>query len=177
MCLPAAALPVLAIASSAVSAAGQLYGGMQQNAQAKYESKIARQNAALSRESAEQSLKQGQSEKRKFWREVGQIKGQQIASMAANGIDVDFGAGARLQDDTQMLANEDASNLYENISNRTKGYVIEAANYRTQSKAVKRQGKAALIGSVFGAAGSILGGVQQAAGMRAKFGTSYAGAG
>jgi hypothetical protein len=167
------------MAASAAQAAGSLVQGFAANRQAKYEASGARQNAQLEREAAQQSEKTGYQERRKLWREVGSVKGQQIASMAANGIDVDFGTAGRIQEDTQLLANEDAQNLYENINQRTRGYLINSSNNKTQSKALKAQGKSALIGSMFQAGGSLLSGFQQFSALRPKveqprFGTSSA---
>jgi hypothetical protein len=177
MCLPAAALPVLAIASSAMSAGGSLYGGLQANAQGKYESNVAKRNAAMEVEAAHESVEIGKGERRDYWRKVGNVKGEQIAAMAANGIDVGYGTAARLQEDTQSLANEDAENLYRNIGERTRGHHITATNYVMEAKAARQKGKAALVGSVISAGGSLLSGFQQAGAMKAKLGTSSAYAG
>jgi hypothetical protein len=171
MCLPALAVP-LAIAAGAVQAGGALYSGMAANAQGKHDAQVARMNAQQEIDAAHDSVIQGQGERRDFWRKVSQTKGQQIAAMAANGIDVGFGSGARLQEDTQMLAEDDATNLYRNIEARTKGHAINANNYVEQAKAAKSAGKSALIGSMFSAAGSLMSGFTQAAGMSAKLGTS-----
>lgn len=168
MCEPT----TLMIIAGGMAAAGSLTQGYSALQQGNYESAIARQNAQLSRESAAESLKTGQKERRDFWRKVGSVKGQQIASMAANGIDVGYGTAERIQEDTQALADEDASTLYENIHHRTRGYTIEAANYKAESKAAKQRGRAAFVGSVFEAGSSMLGSVSQAKGMKAKLGTS-----
>lgn len=151
-----------------MQAGGALHGGITANQQGKYEAALAKRNAGMEIDAARQSVEMGQQERRQFWREVGAAKGQQIASMAANGIDVDYGAGARMQDDTAMLAAEDAQNLYRNIEERTRGHHINAANYVAEAKAAKSRGKAALVGSMFQAATSLIGGFQQASAMKAK---------
>lgn len=166
MCLPLA--PALAVAAGVTQAAGSIMGGMQGKAQANAEASIARRNQALAVDAYRESREAGAGERRDFWRKIGSIKGQQIASMAANGIDVDFGTAARVQDDTQMLANDDAANLYKNIENRSKGYVIEAGNHAYEAKAAKARGKAAMTQGIFGAASSILGAATQVAGMSAR---------
>jgi hypothetical protein len=158
------------MASSAMSAAGQMMGGMQANAQGKYEANVAKRNAAMEVEAAHESVEIGKGERRDYWRKVGQVKGQQIAAMAANGIDVGYGTAARVQEDTQMLADEDASNLYRNISERTRGHHITATNYVMEAKAQRQKGKAKLVGSIFGAASSLLGGAQQMSALRPKVG-------
>lgn len=149
-------------------------GGMQANSQGKYEAKLAKRNAGMEIEAAHDSVLQGQDEAREYWRGVARTKGQNIASMAANGIDVDFGSAARLQDDTQLLADEDAKKLYRNIEERTRGHVITASNYVEEAKAAKARGKAALVGSLFQGASSLIGGASQAMGLKAKMGTSTA---
>jgi hypothetical protein len=141
--------------------------------QGKYEAGVARQNAVMERSAAEESIRAGGDERRDFWRKVGQIRGQQTASMAANGIDLGYGTAARIQDDTTLMANEDASNLYRNIEERTKGHIISASNYKMEAKAAKARGTAAFVSSGLQAAGSLLSGVQQSRQMRAKIGTGH----
>lgn len=147
---------------------------MQANAQGKYESRMAKRNAAMEVEAAHESFEAGKDERRDFWRKVGATKGQQIASMAANGIDLGFGTAELVQRDTEELSREDARQLYRNIEQRTRGHHINASNFVAEAKAAKARGKAALTSSIIGAAGTVLGGVTQAAGLKAKMGTSSA---
>lgn len=165
MCLPAAALP---IAAAAMSAASSLAGGYSQLQQSKYEAGVDKQNAQLAREAAAESIRTGEKERRDFFRKVGSVKGQQSASMAANGIDVGYGTAEHIREDTQNLANEDASTLYGNIHNRTRGYIIEASNHTMAAKAAKARGRAAMIGSVFEAGTSLLSGFEKSGAIKAK---------
>ncbi|RPI33304.1 MAG: hypothetical protein EHM67_15500 [Hyphomicrobiaceae bacterium] len=142
-----------------------------------YEAGIARMNAQMERAAAQDSINTGQLERRNLWRNVGMAKGQQAASMGANGIDLGFGSALRQQEDTQMLANEDATNLHKGIEERTKGRIINASNFTQEARAAKQRGKSALIGSVFDAGSSLLGGFQQQAGIRAKTGQTGVGTG
>jgi hypothetical protein len=170
MCLPASLAAPLAIAGSVVSAAGALQQGAAANAQGKEEQQVAKQNAGLEIEAAHDSVQQGKDEQRDFWRQVSATKGQQIASMAANGIDVGYGSADRLSSDTQMVANENDLTLGKNIQQRTRGHYITAENYITEGKAARAKGKAAQVGSYFSAASSIMGGLSQAAGAKKKGG-------
>jgi len=166
MCVPIAA--ALAVGASVVQGMGQIQAGRQANAQGKYEADLAKRNAAMEVESAHESFEAGKDERRDFWRKVGSTKGQQIASMAANGIDISEGTAELVQRDTKELSYEDASTLYKNIEQRTRGHHINASNYVSEAKAAKARGKAALKSSYFAAAGSVLGGATQAAGIMAK---------
>lgn len=145
--------------------------GAHANAQSKYEADVARQNAALSVEAANDSITRGKLEAKRFYREAGQVKGQQVAAMAANGIDVGRGTALTVQQDTQMLIDEDANDLYSNIHERTRGFDINAQNYRIEAKAARSRGKAAMTAAMFEAAGSLMSGMSQAGALKAKFGT------
>jgi hypothetical protein len=169
MCLPLAA--AAAVAGAAVSAGGQIMQGLQAKAQGKYENQVAEINRGLAVDAYHDERTDDVQNRTDFWRKVSALKGQQIAAMAANGIDVGFGAGQKVQDDTAELAADDASRLYKQDAAKAKGHLIEASNFAQQGVAAKARGKVAFTSSLFGAASSILGGASQVAGMKAKMGT------
>lgn len=156
------------LAAGALQAGGSVLGGINANQQGKYEAAVARNNAKMSVDAARQSEEIGHNEARDYWRQVSQTKGDQVAALAANGIDVGFGTAVRMQEDTKMLSREDAANLYRNINERTKGSLIQASNYRSEAKAAKAKGKAAMIQGIIGGATSLLGAASQFKGMKTK---------
>jgi len=168
MCLPLA--PALAIASGAMSAAGSIVGGMQANAQGKYEAKLAKRNSEMEVEAYQEERGIAQDEARDFWRRVGAVKGQQTAAMAANNIDVNYGTAVNIAEDTQMQADEEFRNLTRNQQQRQRGHLINASNFTEEAKAARARGKAALVGSIFSAGSSLLGSASQAFGLKAKAG-------
>lgn len=174
MCLPAAAAIPLMIASTAVSAAGQVQGGLQARAQGRYEAKVADMNRGLSVDAYQQERTSDVQNRTDFWRKVSAMKGQQIASMAANGLDVNYGAAERVQSDTSMLAQEDANRLSQQDTERAKGHLIEASNYKAQGVAALQRGKDAFTSSLFGAGSTVLGGLTQASLLRASAATAKA---
>lgn len=161
----------MAIASGVISGAGQIYGGLQANAQGKYEAKLAKRNAAMEVEAEHENRQLTEDSARDYWKSVARTKGQNIAAMAANGIDVDFGSADRLQQDTVTQSREEVTRIYRQGEKTSKDRLINASNYVSEAKAARARGKAALIGSAFGAAGSIMGGLSQASSIRAKIGT------
>lgn len=169
MCLPLAAAPLIA---AGVSAAGTMIGGLQANAQGNYASKVARENAAMETEAARDSIERGKLESRSYWRDVGRAKGEQVAAMAANGVDVGVGSALSLQEDTADLADEDAGNLYRNIHERTRGSLINARNFVAEAKSAKQQGRAALVGSFFEAGSTLASSFSQQKLLKAKLGVS-----
>jgi hypothetical protein len=161
MCLPMAA------AAGAAMAAGQLFQGFSALQQGNYEGAMARRNAAMEVEAARDSIDRGRDEARDLYRDVGRVKGEQRAAMAANGIDLGFGTAVHVQEDTTRLAREDADNLYRNVHERTRGRLINAQNFRAEASAARHRGRSAMVGSVFSAAGSVAGGFQQQAAINA----------
>jgi len=147
---------------------GQLAAGQQAKAQANYSAAVAKENASQEVDAYQAERGAQVQERQNFHQQVGQIKGQQVAGMAANNIDPGFGSGARLQTDTAKLADADATALYRNQEQKAKSYLINASNYTAEATAQKMQGSAAVTDSYFGAVSSLLGAASQGASLSAK---------
>ncbi len=158
MCGPAA----LAGASAAVGAAGQIVGGIGQAQQYRYQAKIDRHNAGLANDQARDSIETTNLEAQRRYRELSQIKGAQIAGMAANGVDLNFGSAVDIQRDTAMIGAEDVGQIYKGGNERTRGFEINAFNYRSSAAANQAKAKGAITSALFGAAATALGGASQA---------------
>lgn len=152
---------------TAVSAASVGYGAMVSSAQSKYEAKVADANAKQASEAARTSQEQGQREQIILMREISQRKGLQRASLAANGIDLDFGSAATMQDDMTQLGREDIAALDRNTEDRTKGLLINAANYRGKAAASRAAANGAMTAGFLNVAGTALSGASQIAKYRA----------
>ena len=155
-----------------MAAAGALMQGVQGMQQGNYEAAVAKQNASIARDAAGDSITRGQKEAAQFYRQVGQTKGEQVAAMSANGIDVGSGTALTVQQDTQAGADEDAQSLYHNIDQRTRGYLISATNDMAAANAAKARGRNAMISGVFNAGQSAMGAFTQMQGLQAKFGVT-----
>ena len=162
MCNPLA-LTALTIASTVVTAGGQIYAGNAAAAQGKYENQIADQNAKLEEASREDAFNRRNIEQMRLWRQVGQKLGEQRAGAAAAGLDTNFGSPADIQRDTMTIGTEDSSTLNDNFNKEIKGYDINAANYRAQGQAAIMRGNAARTAGFIGAGGTLLSGAAQVA--------------
>lgn len=152
MCEPA----TLALAASAVAAAGTVAGGISTAKGLKYRAKVEERNAAIDRASAQDALKRGRIEEERTGRRTAQLIGQQRAAAAANGVEVDFGSMADLQEDARMLGFEDAQTVRENAARESRGYEINAWNRKASASASRSQASAALWSSAFEAGGQLL---------------------
>lgn len=162
--------PVLAAAAAGVSAIGSVVGGLQAASMARYQAKIADRNAALEAEAAHETSRETIEQARLQHRKIGQVQGAQIATQAANGVDVNFGSARQVQTDTEMLGREDVDRIYRAGYQKVRGFDINAANSRAQAAASRADAKGAIVGSIFDATSSLLGGAQQYSKMGGKFG-------
>lgn len=117
-------------AASLLGAGASLYGGIQQKKQAKKQAKLAREQAAFD------------AERKRI--QTRRLSGQQRVNFAAAGLKIE-GSPALLIEETEQLGYQEADDIlrYGNM----------------QAKALKKQGKNALIGGALSAGGGILGGI------------------
>jgi len=166
MCGPAA-LPALLIAATAVTAAGQGLQALQANKQAKYQAKIADRNAALENEAARQEIENTRDRAVAHYRNVAAVKGRQRVMAAANGISLDFGSAADVVQDTDMLGREDARRIYDDGFQRSRGFEINASNYRAGARSARQAASNALVNGAFNMASTALSGASQYSKMKA----------
>jgi hypothetical protein len=171
MCPPVA----LAIASAAVAATGAVFSGISQAQQYRYQAQVADQNAKLAADQARDSIETTNTEALRARRAQAQTEGQQTAAMAANGVDLSFGSAADVVSDTKMLGNEDVAQIYKGGNERTRGYDINAWNYRSQAAGARAKAKGAMVQGILGGLSSALGAASQVTGMKGGGGGSVGG--
>jgi hypothetical protein len=160
----------LTLAATAVTAGGQLYSGIYASQQAGYQAQIAQQNKDLSRESAQDAIARGQEEQERLGRETAQRVGSQRARLSANNVDTGFGSAARVIEDTQNLAADEADVIAENTRRQVRSFQIDAYGFESERRAALAEKKSAKIGTAFAVAGTALGGATQYSGFKAKRG-------
>jgi hypothetical protein len=159
--------PVVLIAAAAgVKAVGSVVSGIGQKQVLDYQGQVADQNARMSEDQARDSIQNTNLEAQRRYRELAQTKGQQVAAMAANGVDLNFGSAADVQKDTAAIGAEDIAQLYKGSNERTRGFEINAFNYRAQAAGDRARGQGALTEGLFGGLSTALGGAASA--MQAK---------
>jgi hypothetical protein len=166
VCEPATIAAVAAVTAAAASAVGT-YGAMQQ---ASYQEKVGNRNAKMADRAAVDAIERGKIETRNHYREIGRLRGQQEAAMAANGGDMAFGSNLDLLGDTAMVGAEDAEIIRENFMRESQGYSISAANYRSQAKAAGMSKVGILAGGIADMSSTILSGSSQMKGFKAGSG-------
>ena len=155
--------PVVLIAAAAgVKAVGSVVSGIGQKQVLDYQAQVADQNAKLAEDQAQDSIQNTNLEAQRRYRDLAQTKGRQVAAMAANGIDLNFGSAADIQRDTAATGAEDLAQIYKGGNERTKGFEINAFNSRAEATGDRARGKGALIDGIFGGVATALGGAASA---------------
>ena len=149
MCFEPATMSLVMAGVSALSSVASGFVGMQQ---ANAEAATANANAALSERRANDALERASEEESRQRREAGQLFGEQMARMAANGLDLSVGSPLKALGDTKVLEEEDAGRILESGRREAHGYQIEAANYRAQAQSKKRSGRLGLGTSIISGA-------------------------
>lgn len=147
----------MALIPVAIGLAGSMMQAQGQQQNAGFQSGMLKQNAAFKNRTAEETLIAGDSAA--DWQRVrtGQAIGTQRSSIAANGIDVNSGSAARLQDDTAMLGELDALTIQNNAAREAYGYRVQAKQDLLNASQAVQNGRTAATGSILGGIGGAFG--------------------
>lgn len=158
----------LLAAGTLTSAVSTMAGGIAQAGGMKYQAKLAEQNAALDRANAQDAMKRGAIEEQRQYTRNAQRLGAQRAALAANGVEVEFGSAADLQEDTRRIGQEDAATVRENAIREVRGFEIRSWNQRAEAAAQRANATNTLITSALDTGSTLLGGAEKWKNMKAK---------
>lgn len=153
----------LIVASTLMTATGQIQQGNAAAAAGKYNQQIAEMNAKIADKQARDALERGKIEEQNKRKQVAQISGAQTAAMAANGVDIAFGSPLDTLVDTAIQGELDALTIRSNAYREEYDFKVKGANSRAQGRLARMEGDAAKTGALLGAAGTVLGGATKVA--------------
>jgi hypothetical protein len=141
------AMTILAIASTATSAVGQVRAGKAakrageagQRA-AEGQAELFDYNAAIADLQAKDALARGMEEESRFRRGVQGMIGGQRAAIAASNVDVSYGSAVDVQADTAMLGELDALTIRTNAAREAWGFKVAAVDYQKRAEITRREG-------------------------------------
>ena len=148
--------------ATAAYVAVALFGGYQQNRQAKAQAKnaedTAAHNARVQENEAIKTRNVGVEEENRQRRITAELLGRQRAQLGARNVSLDTGSALQLQEDTVQLGEADALRVRSNFSDRAnslqQGANITRIEGDNRSGELRAGGKAALTGGVLSAAAS-----------------------
>lgn len=150
--------PMLMIASTALSAFGQIAQGNAQQAAANYNAQVSEMNAKIADQQAKDAIERGKQEEQHKRMATAQLEGKQKAAMAATGLDLSFGSPLDTLVDTAELGEKDALTIRTNTYREAYSHNVQAANLRNQASLQRMEGSAAKKAGIIGAVGTVLSG-------------------
>lgn len=170
-----AALPVIAIAATAVGAGVSAYGAMEssaaQSSAADYQAQVALNNQKIADQNAQFALQTGQQEEAAKREQTAQTISQQRAITAASGIDPNHGSMQRIQGDTAALGQLDAQTIRNNAARTAWGYQNQGASFGGQAALLQSQASDASTAGALGAFSSLVGGASSVSSKWTTFNT------
>lgn len=151
-------MTALAIGSTLMGAAGAIQQGQATAAANTYSAQVQDMNATLADRRAKDAIARGQVDEQRKRQQVAQVRGQQTAAMAANGVDLSFGSPLDTIVDTSVLGELDALTIRTNSAREAYDFKVDAVNKRSGAGMSRMQADNAVTGSYMNAAGTILGG-------------------
>lgn len=124
--------------------------------QSKVQEQVAKNNAVSAEYAAQDAQRRGEEEAIAIQRKGAALKSAQRVSMASKGLDLAYGTAADLQDQTDFFTQSDVATTRTNADR-------ESANLRSRGQQALAMGKADALNSMYGSAGSLLGGAGRVA--------------
>ena len=171
-------MTALTIGSTLMGAAGAIQQGQASAASNRYNAQVQDMNAVLADRKARDATERGVLAEQRKRQQVAQVRGQQTAAMAANGVDLSFGSPLDTIVDTSVLGELDALTIRTNAARESYDFKTDAVNKRAGATMSRAQADSAATGGYMKAAGTILAGAGQAyGGYKGGFssGSSYSG--
>lgn len=148
----------LIVASTLLSAGGQIQQGNAANASAKYNAQISNMNASIADKQARDALERGKLAEQEKRRDTQRLLGAQTAAYAANGVDLSFGSPLDTITGSAALGEIDALTIRSNANREAYDFEVKGSNLRAQANLQRAEGKSAKTGSLLAAGGTLLGG-------------------
>lgn len=154
-------LSMAALGTSAIGgltgAAGSIIQGNAASSAAKYNSEVAKANAAAARQAAAQAGAAGDERAFETGLRTRQRVGAIETNQAASGIDVNKGSAVSVRASQEALGQLDALTIRSNAAKEAYGYNTQASSFESESNLDKLQAEEAQSAGQLGAATTLLG--------------------
>jgi hypothetical protein len=151
------ALPLLAIAGTAITAIGTIQQGVAQKNALQYQSQVAQNNAIIAAQNAQTASEVSQAKVAATSMKEAAVGGEVLANQAASGVTVDSPSSRAVRVSQRELGKLDTLTEQEKGQQQVYGYRTQQANFQAQSGLYAYEAPQALTGAELGAAGTALG--------------------
>jgi hypothetical protein len=153
---------ILALAGTGMQMGGNIAGALATRQAEKQNARDAKINQIMSYQQAAEVQAMAEQEVGDLQKEGETLKSAQLASMAAQGVDVSSGVTQDLLTDTNTRVAEDVRRIRVNARKEAWALQAQGMQYKTQGSRAKARGRYALMGGLLGASASGTQGAAQA---------------
>lgn len=150
-------IATLALASAAISAGSAVAGGFASANAANYQGAVAANNATIARRNAAYSAGATSAQVTQAGLKAAQQNANVKVGAAANGLDVNTGSPADVQESQRKLGALDTATVGARGAEQVYGYETQASSFQAQSALDKSEAKNDITGGFLKAAGSLAG--------------------
>lgn len=155
--IPAALGSMAGGIGTALSVGGAIMGGVSAMQQAKYQAEVAKNNAKVAQDNANRETTATQQRILQSDNELAALAGEQLATQGASGLSTGGRTQFLTRKQTKTIGRQDALNINEQGTQTSRNYLQQAADFRSEANMAKSAGRNAMLQSVIGAAGSLVG--------------------
>ncbi len=166
MCIATAAA-IASVAGSGISAIGAITSGQANAAEANFQAQVAKNNAVTANQNAAYAIKAGEQDAVTVGLKGRAGAGALKTAVAANGIDVNTGSAAQLEEGQARAAQLDTETTRQKAALLAYGYRTQGVNFTAESALQKAKAGFDTTAGFTSAAGSLLSGASAFGG---KFG-------
>lgn len=157
------------IASTTIGVVSSVQSANAQKAQYDYQAQVAKKNAEIAQNNADQKRQEGIEEARQQRMKTLRAIGSQQAAMAANGIDISSGTALDVVEDTAAMGELDALTTRYNYETHAVGFEQQANNFNNQASLDTFAGQNAYKSGMTSAIGSGIKGLADTASVASKW--------
>lgn len=141
----------------ALTAVSGLYEASAQDKAGRVTQRLSRYNSLMAQGQAADALARGVQDEQRFRRRGKGLIGKQRAGYAGQGVQVDSGSAAAVQEDTGAIIEEDATTIRLNAAREAWGFQIEAGNLEAQGNIARTEGRNRAIGTLLSTGAQLYG--------------------
>lgn len=139
-----------------VSVAGTLVGGIAAKNQANYQAQVAKNNATIAKKNAALSSDTAQQTQLESDRQTAALVGQQEGIQSASGLSTGSASMLRTRRTANNLGRQDAFNIRKEGDSNIQNYLQQSENFRAEASAAKAGGAGSMLGAFFDAGSSLI---------------------
>ena len=146
----------LALAGTAISAAGTVFGGIATSNAASYQAQVAENNAKIAQQNATYSLQAGEAKQQQEGLKAAEEGGAVKTALAANNTDVNSGSALDVESGAREKGTLSQYTIENNASLQAYGYRSQAVGFQAEAGLDEAKAAEAPIGAGLAAGGSLL---------------------